>query len=293
MTPVTTKRSRGNRSPGVIRVNACDAKSMTNELVRTEMVDTTFVVSINRPEVRNAVNRDCGAELAEAFRLFEANPTAKVAVLAGEGGTFCAGADLSAIGSGASNRFESFGDGPMGPTRMVLSKPVIAAIDGYAVAGGLELALWCDLRVMEVNAIVGVFCRRFGVPLVDGGTVRLPRIVGTGRALDLILTGRAVGASEALAMGLVNRVVEPGEARRSAIALAHEIATFPQVCMREDRLSLYEGLTLSEVDALHVEYRHGSVAVQAGMVDEVQRFIAGSGRHGSFGSTRETDDGHD
>ena len=260
---------------------------MTDDLVRTEQVDSTFIVSINRPEVRNAVDRDCATSLAEAFRSFEANPTAKVAVLAGEGGTFCAGADLSAIGSGEMNRFESFGDGPMGPTRMVLTKPVIAAIDGYAVAGGLELALWCDLRVMEVNAVVGVFCRRFGVPLVDGGTVRLPRIIGTGRALDLILTGRAVGATEALAMGLVSRVVDQGEARHSAVALAQEIGALPQVCMREDRLSMYEGLTLSEVDALHVEYRHGSVAVQAGMVDEVKRFVGGSGRHGSFGSQRE------
>jgi enoyl-CoA hydratase len=208
---------------------------MTSELVKTELVGTTFVVSINRFYVRNAVNRDCAAELAEAFRSFEQDDRAKVAVLAGEGGTFCAGADLSAIGSGLANCFAPDGDGPMGPTRMVLAKPVIAAIDGYAVAGGLELALWCDLRVMELDATLGVFCRRWGVPLVDGGTVRLPQIVGTGRALDLILTGRAVDATEALAMGLVNRVVDKGQARSSAIALAEQIAAFPEVCMREDR----------------------------------------------------------
>lgn len=257
---------------------------MTKDLVNTELVSGTFIVAISRPQVRNAVDHDCAAALAEAFREFERNERAKVAVLAGEGGTFCAGADLSAIGSGAMNRFEPDGDGPMGPTRMLLSKPVIAAIDGYAVAGGLELALWCDLRVMESDATLGVFCRRFGVPLVDGGTVRLPRIIGTGRALDLILTGRAIGAQEALSMGLVNRVVDPGQARASAIALAQQIAAFPEVCMREDRLSTYEGFGLSTSEALRNEFEHGSVSVRSDMHDAVQRFLTGSGRHGSFES---------
>ena len=195
--------------------------------VNTELIGTTFVVAINRPEVRNAVNGAVATALVDAFRAFEANDDAKVAVLAGEGGTFCAGADLKAIGTPDANRVRADGDGPMGPTRMVLSKPVIAAIDGHAVAGGMELALWCDLRVMEEDAILGVFCRRWGVPLIDGGTVRLPRIVGAGRALDLILTGRAVGATEALAMGLVSRVVEKGFVRTAALDLAEEIAVIP------------------------------------------------------------------
>lgn len=255
---------------------------MTNDLVNTELTGGTFVVTINRPEVRNAVNRECADTLIQAFREFELNEKAKVAVLAGEGGTFCAGADLSAIGSGTMNRFHADGDGPMGPTRMQLAKPVIAAIDGYAVAGGLELALWCDLRVMEVDATLGVFCRRFGVPLVDGGTVRLPRIIGVGRALDLILTGRAVGAVEALSMGLVSRVVESGTARASAIALAEEIAAFPEVCMRGDRLSTYEGLDRTEAEALRIEFDHGTVSMNADMLSGVERFKAGTGRHGRF-----------
>jgi enoyl-CoA hydratase len=255
---------------------------VSNDFVNTELIGGTFVVSINRPEVRNAVNRDCADTLAQAFREFERNERAKVAVLAGEGGTFCAGADLSAIGSGTMNRFHADGDGPMGPTRMLLAKPVIAAIDGYAVAGGLELALWCDLRVMEIDAILGVFCRRFGVPLVDGGTVRLPRIVGVGRALDLILTGRAVGAAEALSMGLVSRVVESGTARVSAIALAEEIAAFPEVCMRGDRLSTYEGLSLTEAEALRIEFDHGTVSMNADMLSGVENFKTGTGRHGRF-----------
>src|ERR1700722_2495961 len=189
---------------------------MNTAPVITELIGTTFVVAINRPEVRNAVNGEVATALAEAFRSFETNDDAKVAVLAGEGGTFCAGADLKAIGTPDANRVSADGDGPMGPTRLTLSKPVIAAIDGHAVAGGMELALWCDLRVMEEDAVLGVFCRRWGVPLIDGGTVRLPRIVGAGRALVLILTGRAVGATEALAMGLVSRVVEKGFVRRAA-----------------------------------------------------------------------------
>ena len=255
---------------------------MTEPLVKTERIGSTFVVSINRPAKRNAVNRDTAEALAQAFRDFEADDTAKVAVLAGEGGTFCAGADLSAIGHESTNRFDPEGDGPMGPSRMQLAKPVIAAIDGFAVAGGMELALWCDLRVMEEDATMGVFCRRWGVPLVDGGTVRLPRLIGTGRALDLILTGRAVGAAEALAIGLATRVAAKGGARAGAIALAEEIAAFPEVCMRHDRLSMYEGLTLDQTEAMRIEYEHAKVSVRAEMLDAVARFVAGAGRHGSF-----------
>ncbi len=255
---------------------------MTDEQVHVELIGTTWVVAINRPDVRNAVNGAVATALAEAFRAFEENADAKVAVLAGEGGTFCAGADLRAIGTPESNRVTSDGDGPMGPTRMTLSKPVIAAIDGYAVAGGLELALWCDLRVMEEDATLGVFCRRWGVPLIDGGTVRLPRIVGVGRALDLILTGRAVGATEALAIGLVTRVVERGHVRAAALDLAEEIAAFPEVCMREDRLSMYEGLGRPEAEAMAIEFAHGRTSLQADMREQVNRFVSGEGRHGSF-----------
>ena len=255
---------------------------MSENPVNVEMIGTTLVVAINRPEVRNAVNGAVATALADVFRQFEDNDDAKVAVLAGEGGTFCAGADLRAIGTPESNRVTSDGDGPMGPTRMTLSKPVIAAIDGYAVAGGLELALWCDLRVMEEDATLGVFCRRWGVPLIDGGTVRLPRIIGVGRALDLILTGRAVGSTEALAMGLVTRVVERGHARAAALDLAEEIAAFPEVCMREDRLSMYEGIGLPEADAIAIELTHGMTSLRADMREHVGRFMSGEGRHGSF-----------
>jgi enoyl-CoA hydratase len=241
-----------------------------------------LVVAINRPEVRNAVNGVVATALAEAFRRFDDDNTLKVAVLAGEGGTFCAGADLRAIGTPEANRVTREGDAPMGPSRLMLSKPVIAAIDGYAVAGGLELALWCDLRVMEENATLGVFCRRWGVPLIDGGTVRLPRIVGVGRALDLILTGRAVGATEALAIGLVSRVVEQGHARAAALDLAEEIAAFPEVCMREDRRSMYEGIGLPESDAMAIEFDHGATSLRADMREHVGRFVSGEGRHGSF-----------
>ena len=255
---------------------------MSENPVNVELIGTTLVVAINRPEVRNAVNGAVATALADVFRQFEDNDDAKVAVLAGEGGTFCAGADLRAIGTPESNRVTSDGDGPMGPTRMTLSKPVIAAIDGYAVAGGMELALWCDLRVMEEDATLGVFCRRWGVPLIDGGTVRLPRLIGVGRALDLILTGRAVGATEALAMGLVTRVVERGHARAAALDLAEEIAAFPEVCMREDRLSMYEGIGLPEADAIAIELSHGMTSLRADMREHVGRFMSGEGRHGSF-----------
>jgi enoyl-CoA hydratase len=255
---------------------------MSQDPVNTELIGGTFVVAINRPEVRNAVNGAVAKALVNAFRDFEENPDAKVAVLAGEGGTFCAGADLRAIGTPDANRVTKDGDGPMGPSRMVLSKPVIAAIDGYAVAGGMELALWCDLRVMEEDATLGVFCRRWGVPLIDGGTVRLPRIIGAGRALDLILTGRAVGATEALAIGLVSRVVGRGHVRAAALDLAEEIAAFPEVCMREDRLSMYEGLGRPEAEAMTLEFAHGMTSLGADMREHVGRFVAGEGRHGSF-----------
>jgi len=216
---------------------------------------TTVILS--RPEVRNAVDRGAAQALADTFREFEADDSALVGVLYGDNATFCAGADLKAIAEGRGNRVELEGDGPMGPTRMLLSKPVIAAISGYAVAGGLELALWCDLRVAEDDAVMGVFCRRWGVPLIDGGTVRLPRLIGLGRALDLILTGRPVEAREALQMGLVNRVAAKGAAREEAEKLAREIAAFPQVCMREDRMSAYEQFDLSLTDALRNEFNHG------------------------------------
>jgi len=255
---------------------------MSIDLVTRQLVGTTLVVAINRYERRNAVNGPTALELSRAFRAFETDEHAQVAVLAGEGGTFCAGADLSAMTTPEANRLDASGDGPMGPTRMRLSKPVIAAIDGHAVAGGLELALWCDLRVMEEDATVGVFCRRWGVPLVDGGTVRLQRIIGTGRALDLILTGRAVGAEEALAMGLVTRVVAKGEARSASIALAEEIAAFPATCMRHDRTSMYEAISLSEEDAIANEFAHGVISVRAEMRGAVERFVSGAGRHGRF-----------
>lgn len=192
------------------------------------------IVTLDRPEARNAVDRETAQQLADAFRAFEQDDEAHVGVLYGAHGTFCAGADLKAFAAGNPNRLEPEGDGPMGPSRMLLGKPVIAAISGHAVAGGLELALWCDLRVAEEDAILGVFCRRFGVPLIDGGTIRLPRLIGLSHALDLILTGRPVEADEALRMGLVNRVVAPGEALEQAIVLAEQIAKFPQVCMRQD-----------------------------------------------------------
>ncbi|MEV6321081.1 crotonase/enoyl-CoA hydratase family protein [Nocardia sp. NPDC051787] len=237
-------------------------------------------VILHRPEARNAVDGPTAAALADAFREFDADPDASVAVLWGDGGTFCAGADLKALGTERSNQATEDGDGPMGPTRMRLSKPVLAAVSGYAVAGGLELALWCDLRVAEQDSTFGVFCRRWGVPLIDGGTIRLPRIVGTGRAMDLVLTGRAVGAEEALQMGLVNRVVPTGEARRAAEELAAELAALPQTCLRSDRMSLLEQDGMSEESALRNEFRHGLTALAGGALEGAQRFAAGAGRHG-------------
>jgi len=239
-------------------------------------------VILDRPQVRNAVDGPTAAALASAFAEFEADSRAGVAVLCGTGGTFCAGADLAAIGGPDSNRVEPEGDGPMGPTRMQLSKPVIAAISGYAVAGGLELALWCDLRVAEDDAVLGVFCRRWGVPLIDGGTVRLPRLIGLGRALDLILTGRAVAAAEAMQMGLVSRVVPHGQARAAAEALAREIAAFPQACLRSDRQSAVQSLSLTDAEAIANEFWHGMTALAApGLAEEIGRFRGGTGRGGA------------
>jgi enoyl-CoA hydratase len=238
------------------------------------------VVQIDRPEQRNAVDGPTAARLADAMRAFDADPHARVAVLTGSGGTFCAGADLHAYGTERANRVEPDGDGPMGPTRLRLSKPVIAAIEGYAVAGGLELALWCDLRVAASDAVLGVFCRRYGVPLIDLGTVRLPRLIGESRAMDLILTGRAVRADEALAIGLVNRVVPAGTALDAAMLLAGELAALPQTCLRHDRFSVREQHGLDEPAAAANELRHGYVSlaeVQAG----IAAFRAGQGRHGS------------
>ncbi len=249
--------------------------------VRIERDGPVTTVVLARSERRNAVDGATAAALAHAFRQFDADPGAAVAVLHGEGGVFCAGADLKAAGTDEGNRVAPDGDGPMGPTRLRLSKPAIAAIAGHAVAGGLELALWCDLRVAEEDAVLGVFCRRWGVPLIDGGTVRLPRLIGTGRAMDMILTGRPVDAQEALRIGLVDRVVPTGESRAAAEELAHELARFPQRCLREDRFSLLEQEGLDERAAMAREFEHGlrSLAeVQAGL----ERFRAGAGRHGSF-----------
>ena len=241
---------------------------------------TTVILS--RPEARNAVNRATAEALAEAFREFENDADARCAVLYGDHGHFCAGADLKTWAAGDGNRIEPDGDAPMGPTRMVLSKPVIAAVSGYAVAGGLELALWCDLRVADEAAIFGVYCRRWGVPLIDGGTVRLPRLIGLGRALDLIMTGRAVDAREALTMGLVNRVVPGGTARAAAEALAHKLAALPQVCLRNDRRSAYEQMGLSLDDAMAREFDHGLATLRhPESADGARRFAQGAGRHGA------------
>lgn len=239
------------------------------------------VVAIDRPDRRNAVDRPTAEALLDAFGRFDADPSSSVAVLTGNGGTFCAGADLKAIATGQGNRVTEDGPGPMGPTRMVLSKPVIAAVEGFAVAGGLELAIWCDLRVVAADAVLGVFCRRFGVPLVDGGTVRLPRIVGQARALELILSGREVGAEEALAIGLANRVVPPGLAREAAVEWGRELAALPQDCLRNDRLSALGQWGLSEQDALALEYRYGIASLSSGeAVAGAQRFAGGAGRSG-------------
>jgi enoyl-CoA hydratase len=248
---------------------------------RSEAHPGVVTIVLDRPARKNAVDRATAEALADAFRAFERDPDALVAVLYGDHGTFCAGADLKAIADGAPNRLEPDGEGPMGVSRMLLDKPVIAAIEGHAVAGGLELSLWCDLRVAADSAVLGVFCRRWGVPLIDGGTVRLPRLIGAGRALDLILTGRAVSAREALAMGLVDRVVEEGAARAEAEALAAQIARFPQACLRADRRSVYAQWDLPFAEALRREF-DGGIAVLAEGVEGARRFAAGAGRGGSF-----------
>jgi len=247
--------------------------------VRIEPNGAVWTVLIDRPAARNAVDGPTAAALADAFREFDADESASVAVLAGSGGTFCAGADLKQMSNPIDPDLST--DAPMGPSRLVLSKPVIAAISGHAVAGGLELAAWCDLRVMESDAVVGVFCRRWGVPLIDGGTVRLPRIVGLGRALDLILTGRPVGADEALAMGFANRVVPTGQARAAAEELAAQLAAFPQACLRSDRRSAYEGLGTAERAALGIEFGYGQQVLTEAL-GGAARFAAGAGRHGAF-----------
>jgi enoyl-CoA hydratase len=252
--------------------------------VRYELVDEVAVVTIDRPDVRNAVDVPTAHALADAFRRFDTDDAALVAVLTGAGGTFCAGADLKAVAAGEARDFSPEADGPMGPTRMRLDKPVIAAIEGHAVAGGLELALWCDLRVVAEDAVLGVFCRRFGVPLIDLGTIRLPRLIGHSRAMDLILTGRPVPAKEAAWMGLANRVVPTGQAREAAIELAREIAAHPQRCMRGDRRSAIAQWGMSEHEAMRTELRLGLETIESGeTVSGAKRFRDGVGRHGAFG----------
>jgi len=252
--------------------------------VRVEQKGRITLVSITRPEVRNAVDGETARGLAAAFEEFDANPQSDVAVLHGEYGSFCAGADLKAIASASgSNPLSPDGHGPMGPSRMVLGKPVIAAVAGHAVAGGLELALWCDLRVVERSAIMGVYCRRWGVPLIDGGTIRLPRLIGHSRALDLILTGRPVDAAEALQIGLANRVVEDGQALPAALELAQQLGRFPQACLRSDRLSAYEQWAMPLEAALRNEYEHGvAVIASRETLEGAARFASGKGRHGDF-----------
>jgi enoyl-CoA hydratase len=254
-----------------------------SETVRFETDGPVAIVSIDRPAVKNCVDGPTAAGLAAAFRRFEADEALAAAVLTGTGGAFCAGADLKAVSTGQGNRVDESGDGPMGPTRMALSKPVIAAVEGHAVAGGLELALWCDLRVAARDAVFGVYCRRWGVPLIDGGTIRLPRLIGQSHALDLILTGRGVSGEEALHMGLANRLVDPGEALGAAVALAGQLAKFPQNCLRSDRRSAYEQWSLPVPEALLHETRLGSAVLRSGeTLEGAKRFASGAGRHGSF-----------
>jgi len=252
--------------------------------VITEKNGGVTTVIINRPGVRNAVDRPTAEELAEAFRAFETDDDGHAAVLTGTGGFFCAGADLKGFTEGRANRMAEDGDGPMGPSRMRMKKPVIAAVEGYAVAGGLELALWCDMRVVARDSVFGVFCRRWGVPLIDGGTVRLPRLIGLSHALDMILTGRPVEADEALGMGLANRVVEPGTARVEAEALAQQIIQFPQQCLLSDRQSAYEQFDFSFTEAMKNEFLLGLKTIESGeTLNGATRFTRGAGRHGSFG----------
>ncbi len=252
-----------------------------------ETEGATAIVTINRPEVRNAVDGETAGLLFEAFSRFDADDSLSVAILTGAEGAFCAGADLKAVAAGGGNRVRHEGEGPLGCTRMLLSKPVIAAVEGHAVAGGLELSLWCDLRIAARDAVFGVYCRRWGVPLVDGGTIRLPRLIGQSRALDMILTGRGVSGEEALQFGLANRLVEPGETLAAAKAMASLLAAFPQLCLRGDRLSSYEQWSLDLPAAIENEYRHGSVTIRSGETREgAVRFASGEGRHGSFEAFR-------
>ena len=269
-------------------MNQPDSQNTTID-IRTE--GPVRVVTINRPQCRNAVDGPTAQLLYDAFVEAERDPEIDVAVLAGADGTFCAGADLKAVASGNGNRVDAGSAeeivgslGPMGPTRLLLDIPVIAAVEGFAVAGGLELALWCDLRVVAEDAVFGVFCRRWGVPLIDGGTTRLPRLIGESRAVDMILTGREVGAAEAERIGLANRVVSSGEALGTAVALAHEIAALPQRCLRSDRRSVYEQHGASLGDALANEVRLGLETIRSGETQAgAQRFAAGAGRHGERG----------
>src|SRR5580698_6940159 len=250
-------------------------------LVNFDVEENLAIVTINRPEVRNCVDHPTAQELASAFRRFDADESLSVAILTGANGFFCAGADLKAVATGKGNRVTADGDGPLGCTRMLLGKPVIAAVEGNAVAGGLELALWCDLRVAARDAVFGVYCRRFGVPLIDGGTVRLPRLIGMSHALDMILTGRGVSGEEAFRMGLANRLTEPGAALTEARELAARLAAFPQLCMRSDRLSAYEQAPLNLADAIRNEYRHGIATIHSGeTVAGARRFAAGAGQIG-------------
>ena len=256
---------------------------MTEQPVRVERSGAVTTVYLHRPARRNAVDGPTAAALAAAFRAFDADQDAAVAVLHGEGGVFCSGADLTALDTERGNRVAPDGDAPMGVSRLRLSKPVIAAVSGYAVAGGLELALWCDLRVADETAVFGVFCRRWGVPLIDGGTVRLPRLIGTSRAMDMILTGRGVAGEEALRMGLANRLAERGRTRDAAVELAHQLARFPQRCLRADRLSAYEQWGMPFEQAMRNEFRRGAEVIRSGeTLAGAARFAGGAGRHGSF-----------
>ena len=256
---------------------------MERPSVRSETRGAVTTIILDRPDRRNAIDRPTGKALAEALRAFERDKTARVAVLWGDNGTFCAGADLKAVAAGPRKRTIAYGDGPMGPTRMLLAKPVLAAVSGYAVAGGFELALWCDLRILEEDAVMGVFNRRWGIPLIDGGTVRLPALVGLGRALDLIMTGRPVDAREAVAIGLANRVVACGQARQEAEALAATIAAFPPRSVRSDRRSAHESVGARLPTALRREYQLGAATFNTGeSLAGAQRFASGAGRHGKF-----------
>jgi enoyl-CoA hydratase len=263
------------RSPGAYRSYREDALVVQHD-------GPVTVLTINRPERRNAVDSVCADQLREAFLAFDRDDNQSVAVLTGAEGTFCAGADLKAVAEGDRRPIPDNGPAPMGPTRLTLGKPVIAAVEGFAVAGGIELALWCDLRIAAEDAVFGVFCRRFGVPLCDLGTVRLPRLIGHGRAMDLILTGRAVPAPEALGMGLATRVVPPGQALATAIALAHQLAALPQICMRSDRMSALEQWGLTEEEAARGEARRGRDVVTSGeTLEGARRFAGGAGRSGA------------